>query len=133
MSATQQDTIYSDFKTSFTIHPIKKDLALNTNEMAVRSSIINIIKTNYYERKFRPRSGANITRFLFENLTPIVLEEIKANIATAIANQEPRAEVIDITVSSTVNNQVDVSITFSLINSLQIINIDMNVGLERVR
>jgi len=47
MSATQQDTIYSDFKTSFTIHPIKKDLALNTNEMAVRSSIINIIKTNY--------------------------------------------------------------------------------------
>ena len=133
MSATQQDTIYSDFKTSFTIHPIKKDLALNTNEMAVRSSIINIIKTNYYERKFRPRSGANITRFLFENLTPIVLDEIKAHIATAIAHQEPRAEVIDITVSSTVNNQVDVSITFSLINSLQIINIDMNVGLERVR
>ncbi len=133
MSVTQKDIIYSDFKTAFTVHPIKKDLALNTNELAVRSSIVNLIKTNYYERKFKPRLGANLTRFLFENLTPIVLDEIRSNIATCLANDEPRADVIDITVSSTVNNQVDVSITYSLKNSLQVFDINMNIGLERIR
>lgn len=133
MSATNQDIIYADFQNAFTVHPIKKDLPLSYNEDAVKRSLINIVQTNYYERPFRPRFGANVRKYLFENLTPITLDAIKAAIITAIGNDEPRARLIDVVVSSTEANTVNVTITFSTINSLQPIIVNTTLSLERVR
>ena len=62
---TNTEEFYSDFQTNFTIHPIKKDLTRLVNEDSVKRSIKNILLTNYYERRFRPRFGANIRKYLF--------------------------------------------------------------------
>ena len=132
--ATNTEEIYSDFQTNFTIHPIKKDLTRFINEDSVKRSIKNILLTNYYERPFRPRFGANLRKYLFENITPITLQTIKNDIVTAINNYEPRANIIDIIVSSGFdNNQVDVSITFTTINNLQPVLLNASIALDRVR
>lgn len=131
--ATNKEVIYSDFTSNFTKHPVKNDLVRVTNEESVKKSIINILQTDYYERPMRPRFGANLRQFLFEQITPVTLSAIKTSVAAAIINYEPRAEVIDIVVSSTTPNQVDITVTFALINSLDPITLTTTVALDRVR
>ena len=131
---TNKQEIYSDFQTNFSIHPIKKDLTRLTNEDSVKRSIKNILLTNHYERRFRPTFGANIRKYLFENMTPITLEVIKMDIISAIKNFESRAEIIDVIVSgANDNNSVNVTITFSIINSLQVTTLSTTLTMDRVR
>jgi len=131
---TNKQEIYSDFHTNFSIHPIKKDLTRLSNEDSVKRSIKNILLTNHYERRFRPTFGANIRKYLFENLTPITLEVIKMDIISAIKNFESRAEIIDVIVSgANDNNSVNVTITFSIINSLQVTTLSTTLTMDRVR
>jgi phage baseplate assembly protein W len=128
-----KEEVYIDFQSNFTIHPIKKDLTRLTNEDAVKRSIRNILQTDYYERRFRPKFGANIRAYLFENMTPITLHAIKSAVITAIENHEPRANIIDVVVSGGDNNAVDVTLTFSIINSLQIVSLTTSLALGKVR
>ena len=132
---TNKREIYADFNTDFTVHPVKKDLTRLTNEDAVKRSIKNILLTNSYERRFRPAFGANIRRHLFENVNPLILEVIKDEIISAITNYEPRAEIVDVTVSSLENddNAVNVKILFTIINSLQVVTITTTITMDRVR
>lgn len=128
------EEIYSDFQTNFTMHPIKKDLTKLVNEDAVKRSIKNIVMTNFYERRFRPRFGANIRKYLFENITPLTLRAIQSDITTSIETFEPRANLIDVKVSSANDsNEVDIAITFTTINRLQPVIVTATVGLNRVR
>ena len=131
---TNTEEFYSDFQTNFTIHPIKKDLTRLINEDAVKRSIKNILLTNYYERRFRPRFGANIRKYLFDNITPLTIRAIESDITNAIGIYEPRANIIDITVSAgSDDNQVDVAITFTTINRLQPVLLSATIALDRVR
>jgi phage baseplate assembly protein W len=128
------EEIYSDFQTNFTMHPIKKDLTKLVNEDAVKRSIKNIVMTNFYERRFRPRFGANIRKYLFENITPLTLRAIQSDITASIETFEPRANLIDVKVSSANDsNEVDIAITFTTINRLQPVIVTATVGLNRVR
>lgn len=116
------------------MHPIKKDLTKLVNEDAVKRSIKNIVMTNFYERRFRPRFGANIRKYLFENITPLTLRAIQSDITASIETFEPRANLIDVKVSSANDsNEVDIAITFTTINRLQPVIVTATVGLNRVR
>ena len=131
---TNTEEFYSDFTNNLLIHPIKKDLTRLVNEDSVKRSIKNILLTDYYERRFRPRFGANIRKYLFETITPLTLRSIQNDIMVAIKTYEPRANVIDVKVSAgSDNNQVDVSITFTTINNLQPAYVSATIGLTRVR
>lgn len=132
---SNKEEVYSDFLNDITLHPIRKDISRNINEDAVKRSIKNILLTNYYERPFRPKFGANITKYLFEPLTPLTLKLIKNDINSAIVNYEPRATIIDITVSSdnTDNNSISVTVIFSIINSSSPITLTTTLALDRVR
>jgi len=131
---TRSNEIYSDFQSNLTVHPIKKDLTRLVDEDAVKRSIKNILLTNHYERPFRPRFGANLRKYLFENIDPVVTKHIENDILTAIENYEPRANIVDITVTSNPdNNAINVSIIFSTINSLQNVTLNTLITLDRVR
>jgi len=131
---TNTEEFYSDFQTNLTIHPIKKDLTRLLNEDSVKRSIKNILLTDYYERPFRPRFGANIRKYLFENITPITLRAIQSDVTLAINTYEPRAKIIEVKVSApSDNNEVDISVTFSTINRLQPVTVTASIGLNRVR
>lgn len=129
----KKEEVYSDMQTSFAMHPIKRDLSRITNEDAVKRSIRNILLTNYYERPFRPRFGANLTKHLFETITSVTLDIIKDEITAAINTYEPRATLLDVVVSGTDRNEVDVSIIFSIINKSEPINFNTTIALDRVR
>ena len=132
---TATEEVYSDFNVNFNIHPIKEDLTRLVNEDAVLRSIKNIVQTDHYERPFRPMFGANIKKYLFEQLNPITLQLIKSQIVSALANYEPRANIIDVVVSSSSsdNNSVEITITFSTINNLRPVTTTTTLALDRVR
>lgn len=130
-----KEEVYSDFLNDLTLHPIRKDVSRNLNEESVKRAIKNILLTNYYERPFRPKFGANITKYLFEPLTPITLSLIRSDIVNAITNYEPRANIIDVTVSAdnTDDNSISVTVVFSVINNSNPVTLITTLALDRVR
>ena len=122
---------FSDFNNSFAVHPVKQDLSLKTEVNAVKQSVKNLILTDRGERLMQPTIGSKIRSLLFENFTPQTAELIKQYTRETIENHEPRATLIDVTVSPDPdNNNLNVTITFG------IINIDepqrLNLEIERI-
>jgi phage baseplate assembly protein W len=125
-------TLYSDFYKDLTQNPVSLDLALKRDEEAVKESIKNLILTNKGERLFQPLLGGNIVYQLFENNTPATIKLIQQQIRTTIIQYEPRADLIDVVVQSSLDdNRVEVTIYFYISNIEQPISV--NVFLERTR
>jgi phage baseplate assembly protein W len=80
----------------------------------------------------QPNLGGDIQAMLFENITPSVITLIEDKVRDTIEINEPRAELVDVIVSSNIDdNQVNVKIVFYIKNVEQPIALD--VFLERTR
>jgi phage baseplate assembly protein W len=124
--------IFSDFNTSLITHPVKKDLALKTDVKAVVQSLKNLLLTDKGERLFQPNIGSNIRQLLFENFTPQTTTLLKQFIAETIDNHEPRANLLDVSVSPDPdNNSLMVSLIVEVINNQD--PVTLNLVLERIR
>ena len=129
---TKKITIYQDFKKNLEKSPVSNDLTVFKDEDAVKESIKNLILTNRGERLMQPNLGGDIQAMLFENITPSVITLIEDKIRDTSEINEPRAELIDVIVSSNIDdNQVNVRIVFYIKNVEQPISLD--VFLERTR
>jgi phage baseplate assembly protein W len=125
-------SLYSDLYKDLTQNPTNGDLALRRDEESVKESIKNLILTDKGERLMQPLIGGNIRAMLFENITPAVLKMIEEQIFITIEEYEPRAELIDVEVKSTIDdNKVEVTIRFYITNIAQ--PIQLKVFLERIR
>lgn len=125
-------TIYTDFKKNLEVSPVSQDITVNKDEDAVKEAIQNLILTDRGERLMQPNLGGNIRAMLFENITPAVLTLIEDQVRTTIELYEPRAELIDVIVTSNIDdNIVKVTIVFYVKNNQQPISVD--VFLERTR
>lgn len=130
--ATQERTVYSDIRTNLDVHPVTGDLVLLKNIDAVKTSIRNILLTRPYERPRKPSFGAGLSGYLFEEISSVTEQSIKKAIELAIANFEPRANVIEVYVTARPDqNAYAATIIFSIINDIQPAKLD--VLLERVR
>ena len=126
-------SIYSDFKKDLEISPLSQDLTVFKDEDSVKESIRNILLTDRGERLMQPTIGGNLRAMLFENITPAgVLTLIEDQVRTTLELHEPRAEIIDVEVSSNLDdNVVRIRIQFYILNNQQPISVD--VFLERTR
>lgn len=125
-------SIYSDFHKDLTLSPVSSDLALLKDEDAVKEAIKNLLLTDPGERPMQPYLGGGIRGLLFENITPGTLKLIQDRVQETIKTFEPRAELIDVTVTTTFDeNQVGVRVQFYIVNNQQPIELD--VILERIR
>lgn len=134
---------FSDFLNSFAKSPVGNQLARLTNGSSVSQSIKNLIKTNVGERLFQPTIGSNVYHSLFENLTPVLEEDLAIYIERTIKQNEPRANLLQIEVRSYLSakedilasrlneNEIEVTIVYSLINNPA--NIKLSMILKRVR
>lgn len=123
---------YKDLDLNFTIHPVKKDINKNIDEMAVINSVKNLILTNHYERPFQPDIGSNIQKLLFENMDNITAAAIQREIEQTIKNFEPRVNLNTVNVSPDFdNNTFRVGMEFYIINRTEPITIEF--FLQRVR
>ena len=123
--------IYRDFFTDFSMHSATGELNTKTNEEAVKQSIRNLLLTDKYERPMQPSIGSGLKGMLFENYTPqtqIVAQEV---VKECISTYEPRANVINVVVVPEFENSVTVTVTFSIINNPDPVNLD--IVLERMR
>lgn len=129
---SKQREYYSDFLTSFDITPFGNQLGRVVNEQAVNQSLKNLIRTNLGERLFQPNIGSDIYALLFENNHPADISNIELFIKNTIDNNEPRANLIEVTVVSTPDeNDLEVTIYYTLINNPE--PITLTVLLKRVR
>jgi phage baseplate assembly protein W len=124
--------IFTDFNNSFAIHPPTGDLSLKNDADSVKQSIKNLVLTDKGERLFQPNIGCKIRSLLFENFTPQSKTVAKQTIEQTIEQYEPRAQLINIDISSSPdNNYMYVSVMFNLINSPTAQTLELE--LERVR
>jgi len=108
------------------------DLYKKNDAAAVKQAVKNLIQTNFHEKPFAPYFGANLRNMLFElagnDVDYIVQEDIKA----AIANYEPRAEVVGIDVIARPdNNSIGVTLTFRVKNTDE--NVVLETSISRLR
>jgi|TARA_B110000977_G_scaffold73818_1_gene99879 phage baseplate assembly protein W len=125
-------TIYTDFKKNLEVSPVSDDLTIYKDEESVKESIRNLLLTNKGERLMQPNLGGNIRAMLFENITPGVMTMIEDQVRTTIDLYETRAELIDVLVTSNIDdNVVKIEVQFYIRNNQQPISVD--VFLERTR
>lgn len=128
----RQETRFTDFKVNFDVHPVKRDLVLDTNEIAIKRSIKNLLFTDRYERFFQPRLGGGLKDFLFENITDVTADNIKNRIVETIQIYEPRAILEYVSVTADPDyNKYTATIVFSTKNNPQ--PVEISTILERIR
>lgn len=118
---------FSDFVTSFAKTPIGDQLGKVTNERSINQSLRNLLLTNLGERRFQPYVGSDLTSVLFENESDM----ISMQIMNTINNNEPRVNVLSVSVDRFDDHTVLATIVYSTINTPD--PITFNFTLRRVR
>jgi len=128
-----QQRQYKDLNLNFSINPFTRDVTKKLNDEAVKTSILNLIRTRKYERPFHPEIAGDIDSILFENFTPITQNFLKKKIEFVIQTFEPRAELLSVEVfgDRIDNNEVDIKIVFRIINTIEPLSV--TVTLSRAR
>lgn len=81
---------FKDISLSFKRHPVTNDIAVITNEDAIKRSVMNLVRTRVGERFFNSLLGSNVESMLFELADSGVVDPITEEIKTTINNFEPR-------------------------------------------
>lgn len=128
----RKEVIYSDIRGDLSLNPATDDVLLVTNEDAIRTSIINLLNTDRYERVMQPNIGSNIRSLLFENADVQTAYNLRELIYETIETFEPRCQLIDVIVEDDQDrNAYNLYITFTLINKSEPQLLEF--ALERVR
>jgi phage baseplate assembly protein W len=79
----------------------------------------NLILTNIGERLFQPFVGSNVNASLFENISIATLSTLEFYIQNTIENNEPRVNLLNVTVESNPSNENEIIVTiyYNLINN----------------
>jgi phage baseplate assembly protein W len=89
---------FRDFSLTFEKNPVTKDVLTLKNEKAIKESVKNIVRYNFFEKPFLPQFGGNIIRQLFENFDDNLASEIEQNIQDSINSYEPRVTCYEVAV-----------------------------------
>ena len=76
------------------------NVAVAVYEDDVRQAIAIILGVNLGERVMRPDFGADLGRFVFQPVTPTLLETIRTRVEEALIDWEPRISFEQVRVSS---------------------------------
>jgi phage baseplate assembly protein W len=123
---------FSDLNMLFTASSATGDITKKVDEEAIKTSIRNLISTKNYERPFHPEIGCQLFALLFENFTSVTAQVIKKTIFDTINKFEPRVSILDVMLSESEDtNNLDVSITFSILNNER--PVILNTTIQRAR
>jgi phage baseplate assembly protein W len=116
MASQKISRSFKDISLSFEPHPVTKDLQVLKNENAIRRSVRNIVETIPTEKFFNSTFGSRVRDSLFDFVDFGTASVIQTEIETAIANYEPRVEVIQVEVEPNPDeNAFYVNIVFNII------------------
>lgn len=87
---------FSDLDLSFTPHPDTGDIVPLRGDRAIARAVRQVVVTNWYEKPYKNRFGANIVSQLFENFTPLTYQVIQNRIIETIREYEKRVQVTSV-------------------------------------
>ena len=122
---------YSDLDVMFVAHPISGDIAIKKDSDAIKRSVRNILLTNNYERPFKPNFGANLRARLFELSDFGMYDLVVADIKEALNSLEPRIKNVRVRLVDTDDNNLNVTVFYTIINGNQSTQLDVKIS--RVR
>lgn len=121
-----------DIDFSFKPNPLTGDLSTkNSRTTAIRQSIINLVRTNYYNRGFNVEVGTNVDASLFENATNLTAVQLKQNIMNCLENFEPRVIAQDVEVYNFDDNTLRVNIVYKELNQADVLNLPLDLSIVR--
>lgn len=127
-----QPEIFSDIFANFDVHPVKKDFVRHINEEAVKRSIKNLLLTKRGDRLFQNTIGSDVSAMMFEMAGTATDQMLENYITTTITNYEPRARIIEVSVSSDPDTHtLYATIVFSVINKQEPVILELI--LNRIR
>ena len=132
MATIARTTTYKDLDFSFKQNPNTNDVGIKKDNDSISQSVLNILRTNHGERPFNYEFGANLRSYLFENMTQITAAQMSTSINTALANWEPRIEVLNTNVQARAeDNEIFITVTGRVKTTNEII--DVSTTIERLR
>ena len=132
MATIARQTTYKDLDFTFKQNPNTNDVGIKKDNASISQSVLNILRTNYGERPFNYMFGANLRAYLFENMTRITAAQMSTSVNLALANWEPRIEVLNTNIQAKASeNDVMITVTGRVKSSNEII--DVTTTIERLR
>jgi len=132
MATIARQETYKDLDFTFKQNPNTNDVGIKKNNASISQSVLNILRTNHGERPFNFDFGANLRSYLFENMSNITAANMATSINTALANYEPRIEVLNTNIQANADdNDVRITVTGRVRSSNEII--DVSTTIERLR
>lgn len=129
---SQINQVYSDFTMNMDVHPDTGDLFIITNDNAIKSSIRNIINTNFGERFYNYNFGGNITSSLFNPSDQNEYYMLQSAIKNSLSSFETRISVISVSVTpSNPASGVMITIQYTILNIAQVQI--LNIFVKRIR
>lgn len=110
---TFDNVVYSDLHLDLTMNSsgniqskqfISNDIKIDINENAIKNSIKNCIYTKKGEKVLDPDFGMNLDVYLFEPLSESIGDSIGRKILSELSQQEPRINILRITVNVNYDN-----------------------------
>lgn len=110
---TFDNVVYSDLHLDLTMNSsgniqskqfISNDIKVDINENAIKNSIKNCIYTKKGEKVLDPDFGMNLEVYLFEPLSESIGDSIGRKILSELSQQEPRINILRITVNVNYDN-----------------------------
>lgn len=128
----KREAVWRDIDFNFSKNPITNDVVAIVDVKAINNALRNLLLIDTGEYLFQPTKGAGIRSMLFDNLTPAVVQLIKELVKDTINTYEPRAQLDNVEVISTVNsNEILIRITYFALSEEE--KITTTVLMERTR
>lgn len=119
--------VYKDIDLTFAKRP-DNDVYKKSDAAAVKQSVKNILLTNYAEKPFVPEFGANLNDFLFNLDTEFDSDLIEESIIQAINDYEPRAQVLNVNVTTNGEyHEVIATVTFRVLSTNDTVTIELDL------
>jgi len=114
---------YKDLSLDFTPHPVSGDVRPIVDDLAIRRSITNLIRTSRGSRPFYPEYGCTISSLLFSNADIFTKNTMKDSVYDALSKFEPRIDVISVEPTFDDDNGVSLQIKYRIKNTNTVSNI----------
>ena len=132
MAQIARQETYKDVDFTFKQNPNTNDIGIKKDNASIIQSVLNILRTNHGERPFNYNFGANLRSYLFENMTNITAAQMSTSVSTALANHEPRLEVLNVNIQArAMENEVTITVTGMVRSSNEVL--DISTTIERLR
>ena len=125
---------YADLNVDLSVrHPITNDITRVFDTAAINNSIRNLLFTKRGTIPFSREKGTNLWRLVGELNTVRLRNSIQSEIYETIVTQEPRVNLIDVSVEQDRSNPnaLNVNVVYSIKQSGQRGNFYMNLALNR--